>query len=309
MENFTLDVGADGIAIVTFDMPGRSMNTISHAVQHDLGLLAEAIGQDQRIIGAILRSGKSSGFCAGADLHELQADIERWSGATTQGELRVALSEASDFSRRIRALETVGKPLVAVVDGVALGGGLELALGYHYRIAIEEDGLRLGLPEATLGLMPGAGGTQRLMRLAGMNSALPYLLDGKPMRLEDALALGIIDEKASRGEALDRARQWIEGGGRNGAPWDEKGFRLPGGGPHTPAGYAAFGPAIATRRGAERTSDADGNILKAVYEGSQVPMDAALRIESRYFLNTLRSPAVAQNVAAFLNRKTKVSTG
>lgn len=305
MDNFSLDVGADGIAIITFDMPGRSMNTISHAVQQDLGALAETIRRDDRIMGAILCSGKPSGFCAGADLKELQADIDRWQGAATQDELREALYQASDFSGRIRDLETVGKPLVAVIGGVALGGGLELALGCHYRIAIDEDGLLLGLPEATLGLMPGAGGTQRLLRLAGMNAALPYLLDGKAMSVDEALALGVIHEKTAREQAFDRAREWIAEGGRSGAPWDEKGFRLPAGGPHTPAGYALFGPAIAARRGSERGKDADANILKAVYEGSQLPMDAGLRVESRYFLNTVRTPAAARNVAAFLSRKAK----
>ena len=305
MDNFTLDVGADGIATVTFDMPGRSMNMISHAVQRDLGALADTIRRDRRIIGAILCSGKPSGFCAGADLKELQADIGRWGAAATQDELREALFEASDFSGRIRDLETAGKPLVAVIGGVALGGGLELAMGCHYRIAIDEDGLRLGLPEATLGLMPGAGGTQRLLRLAGMSAALPYLLDGKAMRVDEALALGVIDESMERGRAFDRARQWIAEGGRNAAPWDEKGYRLPGGGPHTGAGYALFGPAIAARRGNERQNDADANILKAVYEGSQVPMDAGLRIESRYFFNMLRAPAAARRVAAFLSRNAK----
>lgn len=303
MENFTLQVGADGIAVVTFDMPGRSMNTISHAVQRDLALVAQTIQQDQRIVGAIFCSGKSSGFCAGADLNELQADIARWRKAKTQEELRAALMEASQFSGRIRDLETVGKPLVAVISGVALGGGLELALGCHFRIAVEDEGLQLGLPEATLGLMPGAGGTQRLLRLAGLNASLPYILDGKPMEIDDALALGVINEKASREQAFDRARQWIAEVGHSSAPWDEKGFRLPQGGAHTAAAYAIFGPALAARRGAERTNEADGNILKAIYEGSQVPIDAALRIESRYFLNTLRTAAAAQKVAAFLNRK------
>ncbi len=306
MDNFTLDVGADGIAIATFDMPGRSMNTITHAVQRELGELAQAIRRDGRIVGAILRSGKPGGFCAGADLNELSADIERWRPAESQDELRTALAEASDFSRRIRELETVGKPIVAVVEGVALGGGLELALGCHYRIAVDEDGLRLGLPEATLGLMPGAGGTQRLSRIAGLNAALPYLLDGKPISVEEALALGIVHERTDRDQALDRARQWIIEGGSALAPWDEKGFRLPDGGPHAPAGYALFGPAMAARRG--MSHKADGNILKALYEGAQVQMDAALRIESRYFFNTLRAPAAAERISAFLSRaKTKAS--
>lgn len=202
MENFTLELGADSIAVVTFDMPGRSMNIITHAVQNDLGLLAERIRQDEAIVGAILCSGKASDFCVGADLKELQVDIERWRGAETQEELRGALSEASDFSRRIRELETIGKTLVAVIGGVVLGGGLELALGCHYRIAIDDESLHLGLPEATLGLMPGAGGTQRLLRVDGLNAALPYVLDGTPLKAEAALSRGIIHRRLSRVQAI-----------------------------------------------------------------------------------------------------------
>ncbi len=303
MENFTLDVGSDGIAIATFDMAGRSMNMISHAVQRELGELADLIRTDDRIVGVILRSGKSRGFCAGADLTELRADIDRWAAAESQDELRGALAQASDFSRRIRALETVGKPLVALINGVTLGGGLELALGCHHRIAIDDGHLHLGLPEATLGLMPGAGGTQRLLRLAGMNAALPYLLDGEPIDVQAALALGVVHAIATEAEALEHGRRWILDGGVAVAPWDVKGFCAPQGGPHSAAGYGLFGPAIAARRGAEQVRDADGPILKAVYEGAQVPIDAGLRIESRYFLNLLRGPNAAHQVELFLSRK------
>lgn len=298
MDNFTLDVGSDGVALITFDLAGRSMNTITHAVQREIGEFTETIRDDERIIGAILRSGKPTGFCAGADLNELSADIERWSPAESQEELRVALKEASDFSQRIRALETVGKPVVAIIEGVALGGGLELALGCHRRIGVPGDNLRLGLPEATLGLMPGAGGTQRLPRIVGLNAALAYILDGKQITAEDALATGILHELAAPEQAVDIAHKWIIEGVSATAPWDEKGYRLPNGGPHTAAGYAVFGPAIAARRDAAR--DADANILKAIYEGSQVPIGAALRIESRYFFNTLRTPAAAQRVREFM---------
>ncbi|SCW34301.1 Enoyl-CoA hydratase/carnithine racemase [Sphingobium faniae] len=309
MENFALEIDAAGIAAVTFDMPGRSMNTISHSVQDDLGTLAATIRDDQRIVGAILRSGKDSGFCAGADLGELRDDIDRWAAAASQDELRAALAEASHFSRRIRDLETTGKPLVAVINGVALGGGLELALGCHHRIAIDDGKLRLGLPEATLGLMPGAGGTQRLLRLAGLMETLPYLLDGGPIELAEALRLRLVHESVEAAQAMDRARQWILESADAIAPWDVKGFRLPGGGPHTSAAYALFGPAIAARRGMETPGDADGNILKTVYEGAQVPIDAGLRIESRYFLNTLRTPSAAERVSGFLSRKSKAPAG
>ena len=304
MDNFTIETDADGIAIVSFDMPGRPINTITHAVQRELGELAQVIRQDERIVGAILRSGKASGFCAGADLKALRADMDRWKLAETQDELRGAVAEAGDFSRRIRVLETLGKPIVAIVDGVALGGGLELALGCHYRIGIKGSGLRLGLPEAGLGLMPGGGGTQRLPRIAGLAASLPYILDGVPIDETDALSLGIINEMADRDHALDLARLWIGGGGSGVARWDEKRFRLPDGGPHSPTGYGLFAPAVAARRGAAGRQ-ADAYILKALYEGSQVPIDAGLRIETRYFLQALRSPAAAQQIDMFLSKSSK----
>lgn len=300
MENFTIAVDADGIAVATFDMPGRSMNTITHAVQDDLGMLVQTIRDDNRIVGAIIRSGKPAGFCAGADLNELRHDVERWRAAESQEDLRDALAEASDFSRRVRTLETVGKPLATIIDGAALGGGFELALGCHRRIAVAGERLRLGLPEATLGLMPGAGGTQRLLRSVGLMPALSHILDGSPIAPEEALKLGLIHELVDADQALDRARAWILDSGKAVAPWDEKGFRIPGGGPHGPTGLM-FGPAMAVRRG-RAGSAADGNILKALYEGAQVPIDAGLRIESRYFLNIARTPAAAEHIDAFLSR-------
>lgn len=299
MDNFTLDIGSDGIAVVTFDVPGKSMNTINHAVQRELGELAHLLGTNDRIVGGVLRSGKPGGFCAGADLRALVADMDVWRAATSQDDLRAGVAAASDFSRQVRALETCGKPLVAVVHGAVLGGGLELALGCHWRIAVESRSLRLGLPEATLGLMPGAGGTQRLIRLAGLVPALPVLLDGAPIDLSDAFSLGIIDLAAQGDEAIDKAREWILANGAAQAPWDVKGFCMPDGGPHTSAGYGVFGPHIAARRGTAGQEEAAANILKAMYEGSQVPIDAALRIESRYFFNTARSPAAARQVQAF----------
>jgi len=299
MDNFTLDIGSGGVAVVTFDALGKSMNTISHAVQRELGELAHLLGADDRIVGAVLRSGKPGGFCAGADLRELAADMEVWRAATSQEDLRTGVAAAGDFSRQVRALETCGKPLVAVVHGAVLGGGLELALGCHWRIAIESSSLCLGLPEATLGLMPGAGGTQRLIRLAGLVAALPVLLDGAPIELPDALALGIIDLAAQEGEAIDKAREWILANATAQAPWDVKGFRMPDGGPHTAMGYSVFGPQVAARRGTAGQGEAAANILKAMYEGAQVPMHAGLRIESRYFFNTARSPAAAKQVEAF----------
>ncbi|MGD9665265.1 MAG: enoyl-CoA hydratase-related protein [Novosphingobium sp.] len=299
MDNFTIKIDGDGIALVTFDVPERSMNTITASVQRDLDELVIRISSDSAIRGAVLRSGKANGFCAGADLKEILDDIERWRAARTQEELRDGVADAAGLSRRIRALETCGKPVVAVVEGLALGGGLELVLGCHYRIAVDKTDLHIAFPEAGIGLLPGAGGTQRLPRLTGIAASIPYLLDCKPIALADAVAAGVFHAALPTEQLLDAARRWILEGGSGVAPWDEKGFKVPGNGPHSPAGYGQFGPAIAARLANGQTL-AVGNILKCLYEGLQVPIDAGLRIESRYFFNTARSPEAAKHITTFL---------
>jgi 3-hydroxyacyl-CoA dehydrogenase/enoyl-CoA hydratase/3-hydroxybutyryl-CoA epimerase len=175
---------------------------------------------------------------------------------------------------------------------VVLGGGLELALAGHYRIAAgDPTKLRLGLPEVTIGLMPGAGGTQRLPRLMGLGRALPHLVEGKPIDLGLALETKIIHAHLPEDQALDAARHWVLANPTTAVPWDIKGYKVTDG-PHTPAGYANFPVFIAATRGDTHSDHpARANILRAVYEGVMVPIDAGLRIESRYFFNTLRAPA------------------
>lgn len=302
MENFSFEVDTSGIATITFDMPGRSFNTITQSVQRDLDVVVERLRSDPAIVGGILRSGKSTGFCAGADLKEMVGDIERWRCGDTPEERLAGVADASGLSRRIRALEACGKPVVAIVEGLALGGGLELVLGCHRRLAVDDATLMLRFPEVELGLLPGAGGTQRLPRLMGLVNSMPYLLDGTPITLEDALACSIVHQALPAGALVDAARKWILDDGTPVAPWDEKGFRIPGGGPHTPAGYMQFGPAMASRL-AGGYAPAAAAILKCLYEGVQVPIDAGLRIESRYFYNTARSQAAGERVQAFLARK------
>lgn len=302
MNNFSIEIDGDGIALVTFDVPGRSMNTISKSVQRDLDTLAERLSDDAAIRGAILRSGKASGFCAGADLKEMVDDIESWRTAATQEELRAGVEDAGSFSRRIRALETCGKPIVAIVEGLALGGGLELVLGCHYRLAVDNADIKLSFPEVGIGLLPGAGGTQRVPRIIGIVAAVPYIVDGAPITLETAVATGLLHAKLPADQVMAEARRWILEGGSAVAPWDEKGFAVPGGGVHSAVGQTQFGPAMAARlAGGQKL--AVGNVLKSIYEGSQVPVDAGLRIESRYFFVTARSEEARERVAAFLDRK------
>jgi 3-hydroxyacyl-CoA dehydrogenase/enoyl-CoA hydratase/3-hydroxybutyryl-CoA epimerase len=308
VQNFTLDF-QDSVALVTFDMPGKSVNVISKAVLDDLELLTARIKEDAQIKGVILCSGKERSFCAGADLAEMLGDIARWRQARSQDELGAGVAQAGAYSQKLRALETCGKPIVAVVHGTTLGGGLELALACHHRVAIDDDMLSMALPEASIGLMPGAGATQRLIRTLGVVGAIPYLLDGEPLSAEVALEGGVLHASArTRDDAMEKARSWIAQSGAHAAPWDVRGFKLPSGGPHTPAAYQVFGPAIAARLSGAARAPGTGNILKSIYEGAQVPIDAALRIETRYFFNTARSAEAQVAIEAFFARKAKKTT-
>ncbi|WP_272870210.1 enoyl-CoA hydratase-related protein [Stutzerimonas stutzeri] len=306
MKNFSIQIDADGVALVTFDMAGKRLNVISDEVQTELEQLVSTLRDSPEIRGAVLVSGKENGFCAGADLGEIIGHFDRWRTAQRQDALRQGLAESSSLSRHLRALETCGKPVAAAISGMALGGGLELALACHYRVAVDDPKLRLAFPEAGVGLLPGAGGTQRLIRLIGIEAALPYLLDCRPIDPADALAGGLLHARVPAAELVETARRWVLENPQAVAPWDQKEFRLPGGGPHTPQGYRGFGPAIAARlAGGSADQPAQANILKCVYEGAQVPIDAGLRIESRYFFNTVRSPqAKVMARTFFVSRQT-----
>ena len=308
MNNFSIDLGADGIALVTFDVPGRSMNVITASVQRDLETLVVRIRDDPAIRGAVLRSGKASGFCAGADLDEMEGDIAKWREAQTQDELRSGVESAGTYSRRLRALETCGKPVAAVISGTALGGGLELALACHYRVASADPGLRLGLPESTIGLMPGGGGTQRLPRLMGLARAMPHLLQGIPISLEDAVETGVVNAVYDDAELLNAAHHWISSGASFVPPWDVKGYRPSCGGPHSDAGYSRFAATIAAAAGAGAVDHpSQANIMRAVYEGMLIPIDAGLRVETRYFFNTVRSSGAGAMVRTLFHGRRAIA--
>ena len=290
LTTFTIDVDADGIALITFDVPGRSMNTITADVSREFPLVVERIKTDAAIKGAVICSGKPSGFCAGADLGEMGAGA---ANGSAEERARAGFEAIAGFSRSLRALETCGKPVAAAIGGLALGGGLEIALACHYRVCADNPKIQLGLPEAKVGLLPGAGGTQRLPRLIGVMQAAPLILEGKPSKPQEAKAFGFIDAVVPPGEEIEAAKTWAKTGDPV-ARWDKdpkKPFRVPGGGPYSDMGTQMFviGNAM-LRKQTYGNYPAQTNIMKAVYEGLQVPMDAALRIESRYFFNTLQTP-------------------
>ncbi|MDI1282728.1 3-hydroxyacyl-CoA dehydrogenase NAD-binding domain-containing protein [Brevundimonas sp.] len=304
MENFKIDVDADGIALITFDVPGRSMNTLTSGVMTEIPEWVERIKTDDAIKGAVLTSGKTSGFCAGADLGDMAG------GMLAGGSLQEAYDAGWKLNGALRALETCGKPVAAAINGLALGGGLELTLACHYRVAGDDNKIQLGLPEIKVGLFPGGGGTQRLPRLIGVQAAMMAMTEGKSFRPNDAKGAGIIHEVVAKGTEVEAARAWIKGGGKAVQPWDDKSFKLPGGGPYHPVGIQNFlvGNAM-IRKQTYGNYPAATNLMKAVYEGVQVPMDAALRIETRYFIKTLMTPQAQAMIRSLFLSKQELDKG
>ncbi len=290
MKNFTIAVDDTGVALVTFDVPGRSMNTLTGDVISELGEVVTTIATDAAIKGAVITSGKTSGFCAGADLGEMGGALSA-TGTPSEAELQTLFASVFALNKLLRRLETCGKPVAAAINGLALGGGLEVALACHYRVVADAKGVQLGLPEAKVGLLPGGGGTQRLPRLIGAMKAAPLLLEGKSMSPKEALALGVVNEVVALDQVVAAAKTWVLTKGDAVAPWDKKEFRIPGGGPYTPATAQVFimGNAM-LRKQSYGNYPAQVNIMKCLYEGLQVPFDAAIRIESRYFAKTLMTP-------------------
>jgi len=291
METFKIEVDGDGIALITFDVPGRSMNTITRAVMAELPQVVERLKTDAAIKGAIITSGKETGFCAGADLEELAGPGGADGGLTGEAALRATFDTLYGLNKSLRDLETCGKPVAAALNGLALGGGFEIALACHYRVAGDDNRIQLGLPEAKVGLMPGGGGSQRVPRLIGVMAAAPLLLEGKTLRPKEALAQGLIHAVVDKGGEVAAAKAWLAAKADPVQPWDKKEFKQPGGGPYHPQGAQMFimGNAM-LRKQTFGNYPAQLNIMKAVYEGLQVPMDAALRIESRYFVKTMATP-------------------
>ena len=304
MENFKIDVDADGIALVTFDVPGRSMNTLTSSVMKEIPELVERIKTDDAIKGAVITSGKTSGFCAGADLGDIAGGMI---GGT---DLQTAFDAGWKMNGTLRALETCGKPIAAAINGLALGGGLELTLACHYRVAGDSPKIQLGLPEIKVGLFPGGGGTQRLPRLIGVQAAMMAMTEGKSFRPNDAKGAGFINEVVPAGTEVEAAKAWIKGGGKAQQPWDDKGFKQPGGGPYHPVGVQNFivGNAM-IRKQTYGNYPAATNLMKAVYEGLQVPMDAALRIETRYFIKTLMTPQAQGMIRSLFLSKQELDKG
>ncbi|OCC00396.1 3-hydroxyacyl-CoA dehydrogenase [Labrys sp. WJW] len=294
LTNFRFDVDSDGIALATWDMPGRSMNVITVEVMEELGQILERVTADAAIKGCVIASGKDA-FSGGADLTMLEGMGQRYAKARAElGEekaMETFFAESRFLSQLYRRIETSGKPFAAAINGVCLGGAFELTLACHYRIgASDNDKARVGLPEVKVGLFPGAGGTTRVSRLMKPDQALQMLLKGDQLRISQAQKMGLLHAVAPREELVAKAKEWIRDGGSPVAPWDVEGFRLPAGPVYSKAGMMVFPPANALyRRETYDNYPAARAILQTVYEGLQLPFDRALTVESRYFAHVLRS--------------------
>lgn len=291
MENFKLDVDGEGIALITFDAPGKSMNTISPAVMAELEGLIGRIQSEETIIGAVIASGKASGFCAGFDLGEIDRLVGGAGGSpASDAELHRLFDGVFALSKLYRSLETCGKPIACAIEGLALGGGLELALACHYRVVADNPRIKLGLPESKVGVLPGAGGTQRLPRLIGLQNAALMILQGQDKSPQEAKTLGFVNEVVPAGATIEAAKAWLRTKPAASAPWDAKNYRVKDG-PYTPAGaMIAIGGNAMVSGQTNLNYPAQQNILSCLYEGMQLPIDAALRVEARYFARTLMTP-------------------
>ncbi|MER7770789.1 3-hydroxyacyl-CoA dehydrogenase NAD-binding domain-containing protein [Kitasatospora sp. NPDC096140] len=269
----------DGVVTLVLDDPTQSVNTMNEAFTADFeAVVARLAGLGDALRGVVITSGKKT-FFAGGDLRMLSAARAEDAEAVFEKSMRI--------KRSLRTLETLGKPVVAAVNGSALGGGLEIALACHHRIALNTPAARIGLPEVTLGLLPGGGGVVRTVRLFGITDALlKFLLQGRQYRPGQAMEHGLVHELVDTQEELTtRARAWIDANPTAVQPWDVKGYKIPGGTPATPA-FAANLPAFPANLRKQLNGapyPAPRNVLAAAVESAQVDVDTAMVIEARYF--------------------------
>ena len=271
---FTFEIDADGIGLVTIDMPGRAMNVLNPTLTAPFGELVQRLETDASLKGLVITSGKPT-FIVGADIDQLTQ--------ITSADEAFALCEA--LKRDLRRMETCGKPVVAAINGTALGGGLELALACHARIALDDPKLKLGLPEVKLGLLPGGGGTQRVPRLIGIQKAMDLITTGKELTAAKAKEMGLVTElAASRDELISKAKAWCLAHPKAAAPWDVKGFKIPGGDSKSPGvvQVLAIAPSMANAK-AHGNYPALTHIMSCLFEGGLLDFDAASQVESRYF--------------------------
>jgi 3-hydroxyacyl-CoA dehydrogenase / enoyl-CoA hydratase / 3-hydroxybutyryl-CoA epimerase len=298
---------ADGIATITFDEPGSPVNTMCDQWRNDLDEVTAQVVRDKDAIRGILLASNKTTFFAGADL---------------KGTMRLKPSdgprlfeEIQQIKKNFRTLETLGKPVATCLNGAALGGGWEVALVGHYRVAVDDPKIQLGLPEITLGLIPGASGITKMTRLLGLMGAQPYIMESKLFSPAEALELGLVHELVSDAAQLrPAALAWIETHAGSAVPahhpWDDKNYKMPGGTPNNPkiAGMLAVAPAVLKQK-TRGLYPAPEYALAAMVEGAQVDFDTALRIESRYLAKLVVNPVAKNMINTFFFNMNAIKSG
>ena len=291
-KNFTVETDADGIALVTWDMPGKSMNVFTQEVMDEIDAIVDATVADAAVKGVVFASGKSQ-FSGGADITMLNAisrAMDEGRATDPAGATKRLFDAAGRMSWLWRKIETSGKPWVAAINGTCMGGATELAMSCHARVASNSKSVKIALPEVKIGIFPGAGGTQRMPRLINTQDALQIMTTGQDLSASRAKALGLLTEVVDTDNLISAAKELLKKGVDPVAPWDKKGFKAPGGTIWSPQGVQLFSAANAIlRRETNMNYPGAHAILKCVYEGLQLPFDTALKVEQRYFTQILQT--------------------
>ncbi|WP_431952791.1 3-hydroxyacyl-CoA dehydrogenase NAD-binding domain-containing protein [Actinacidiphila sp. bgisy167] len=294
-----------GVVTLVLDDPDQSANTMNQAFRQSLGDVADRLEAERDAVRGVIVTSAKKTFFAGGDLKDMIK--------AGPGDAQRIFEAGMRMKRDLRRIETLGRPVVAAINGAALGGGYEIALACHHRVALDAPGSRIGLPEATFGLLPGGGGVVRTVRLLGITDALlKVLLQGTRYDPRRALENGLVDEVASdRDDMLAKARAFIDAHPDAAQPWDTKGYLIPGGTPSTPAFAAdlpAF-PATLRKQLAGAPYPAQRNILAAAVESAQVDIDTAFAVESRYFTELVTGPIAKNMIQAFFFDMQAVNSG
>ncbi|PJE36109.1 3-hydroxyacyl-CoA dehydrogenase [Pseudooceanicola lipolyticus] len=315
MTDFTLSTDAEGIATLTWDCPGKSMNVMSLDGLAELDKLIDAALADEAVKGIVITSGKDGSFAGGMDLN-LLATLKEEAGDNPAQGLFDGVMQMHALLRKIELAgmdpktKKGGKPIAAALPGTAAGIGLELPLATHRIFVADNPKARIGLPEIMVGIFPGAGGTTRLVRKLGAMGASPFLLEGKMVEPKKAKGAGIVDEVVA--DPLAAAKDWVKTAKDADIvkPWDAKGYKMPGGAPYHPAGFMTFVGASAMVNGRTQGAfPAAKALLSAVYEGALVDFDTALRIEARWFTHVLMNPSSGAMIRSLFVNKEALEKG
>jgi 3-hydroxyacyl-CoA dehydrogenase/enoyl-CoA hydratase/3-hydroxybutyryl-CoA epimerase len=309
MSDFSMKTDTDGVATITWDTKDKSMNVMNQQGFLDLDALIDKALGDDKIKGVILTSGKKDSFAGGMDLNIIAKMKESAGDNPAQG-LMDGLMATHAMLRKIERggmddKNKGGKPIACAMQGTGLGIGFEIPLACHRIFLADNPKAKIGLPEIMVGIFPGMGGTTRLVRKMGAMAASPFLLEGKLSDPKKAKMAGLVDEVVPADELQSAAKAWVLSEPTIVKPWDEKGYKMPGGAPYHPAGFMTFVGASAMVNGKTMgVYPAAKALLSAVYEGAMVPFDTALKIEARWFTNILLHPSSANMIRSlFINKE------